>query len=98
MPSKVWDEITYPFPNFNGATVEVWEWISNFDPNLLMDLITYSCKEHNLQYIPENMHMVWLCFVLLWWYYQGFLFCYYHIFQCFPSGTGAIIRFSLCEF
>ena len=28
-PSKVWDEITYPFPNFNGATVEVWEWLSN---------------------------------------------------------------------
>ena len=23
MPSKVWDEITYPFPNFNGCTVEV---------------------------------------------------------------------------
>ena len=23
MFSKVWDEITYPFPNFNGATVEV---------------------------------------------------------------------------
>ena len=23
-PSNVWDEITYPFPNFNGATVEVW--------------------------------------------------------------------------
>ena len=21
---EVWDEITYPFPNFNGATVEVW--------------------------------------------------------------------------
>ena len=27
---KVGDEITYPFPNFNGATVEVLEWISNF--------------------------------------------------------------------
>ena len=25
----MWDEITYPFLNFNGATVEVWEWISN---------------------------------------------------------------------
>ena len=25
----VWDEITYPFPNFNGCTVEVWKWISN---------------------------------------------------------------------
>ena len=22
MPNKVWDEITYPFLNFNGATVE----------------------------------------------------------------------------
>ena len=21
---KVWDEIAYPFPNFNGAAVEVW--------------------------------------------------------------------------
>ena len=29
MPSKVSDEITYPFPNFNGCTVEVWEWINN---------------------------------------------------------------------
>ena len=30
MLSKVWDEITYPFPNFNGCTVVVWEWIRNF--------------------------------------------------------------------
>ena len=34
MPSKVWDEITYPFPNFNGCTVELWEWISNFTHTL----------------------------------------------------------------
>ena len=27
---NMWDKITYPFPNFNGATVEVWEWIRNF--------------------------------------------------------------------
>ena len=27
---NVWDDITYPFLNFNGATVEVYEWISNF--------------------------------------------------------------------
>ena len=27
MPSKVWNEISYPFPNFNGFTVVVWEWI-----------------------------------------------------------------------
>ena len=30
MPGKVWDEITYSFLNFNGATVKVGEWISNF--------------------------------------------------------------------
>ena len=32
MPSKVWDEINNAFPNFDGATVEVWEWINNFHP------------------------------------------------------------------
>ena len=30
---NVWDKITYPFPNFNCATIEVWEWISNFIPH-----------------------------------------------------------------
>ena len=25
MPSKVWDKITHPFPNFNGAAVEFRE-------------------------------------------------------------------------
>ena len=28
---KMWGEITYPYPNFNGCTVEVREWISNFE-------------------------------------------------------------------
>ena len=26
MSGKVWDEFTYPFQNFNGYTVDVWEW------------------------------------------------------------------------
>ena len=30
MHSKVWDEITYPVPNFNSYTVGIWEWIRNF--------------------------------------------------------------------
>ena len=41
MLKKVWDEITYPFPNFNGFTVEVWEWVSNFIQHFIMDVITY---------------------------------------------------------
>ena len=42
---KEWDEITYPFLNFNGATVEVYEWISNFIPYIIMDVITYPCQD-----------------------------------------------------
>ena len=29
---KVWYEITYTFPNFNSATVEIWEWLSELHP------------------------------------------------------------------
>ena len=37
---NVWDEITYSFPNFNVATVEVWEWISAFIPHFARHVIT----------------------------------------------------------
>ena len=38
----VGNEITYPFSNFNSATVEVWEWISNFIPHISAhSMITY---------------------------------------------------------
>ena len=40
MPSEVWDQITYPLPNFNGCTFGVWEWISNFIPYFIMHVIT----------------------------------------------------------
>ena len=40
---NMWDEITYSFPNFNGCTVEVWDWISNFVPHFPGWLITYPC-------------------------------------------------------
>ena len=38
---RVWDEITYPFPNFNGTTVEAWEWISNSILHFNGHVITY---------------------------------------------------------
>ena len=37
---KVWNEINYPSSNFNGATVEVWEWINNFIPHFTGRVIT----------------------------------------------------------
>ena len=39
--SNVWDEITYPFSNFNDATFEVWERINNFIPHFIGHGITY---------------------------------------------------------
>ena len=37
-------ETTYPFPNFNGATVEAWEWINNFISHFTIDVYNYlSC-------------------------------------------------------
>ena len=41
----MWDEIIFPFPNFNGCTVEVWEWISNSIPHFKRHVITYACWE-----------------------------------------------------
>ena len=43
IPSEVWDGITYPFPNFNSATVETREWISNFISHFIEHVITYPC-------------------------------------------------------
>ena len=41
---KVWDEINYPFPKFNGCTIEVWEWMSNFIPDFTGHVIIYPCR------------------------------------------------------
>ena len=39
------EKLTYQFPNFNGATVEVWEWVSNFTPHVMMDVINCPCRD-----------------------------------------------------
>ena len=38
---NVWDEITYPFSNLNGCTVESWEWIRTFIPHFTVHVITW---------------------------------------------------------
>ena len=54
MPGKVWNEVTYPFANFNGTTVEVWEWISNILLHFIMDVITYPCWDQKLKNIRKR--------------------------------------------
>ena len=43
MPTIVRDEITYPFLNFYGCTVEVWEWIRKVITRFIMDASAYPC-------------------------------------------------------
>ena len=43
----MWNGINYPLPNFNGATVEVWEWMTNFIPHFIMDVINYPCWDQS---------------------------------------------------
>ena len=43
----MWGEITNPFPNFNGTTVEVREWISNFIRHIKTDVIAYPCSNYS---------------------------------------------------
>ena len=57
--SKVWDEITYPFPNFSIATAEVWEWISNLIPHIIMVVNYLSMLEDIIQnsQLPSTSHV-----------------------------------------
>ena len=45
----MWDEITYPLPNYNGYTFEGWEWISNFILHFIKDVVTkaYFCWDQS---------------------------------------------------
>ena len=51
----MWDEITYPFPNLNGTTVEVLEWVSNFVPHFIGHV---SKREEIATYLSLLHHML----------------------------------------
>ena len=38
---RTYGELTYLFLNLNISTVEVWEYISDFIPHFIMDVVTY---------------------------------------------------------
>ena len=44
MPSKVWNEITYAFQNFNCCTFDIWEWVGNSIPRFWTDVFTTGIK------------------------------------------------------
>ena len=54
----MWDEITYPFLNFNGATVEVWNWISNFISHFTEACYYVSMLEWKFIQVSKGPHIV----------------------------------------
>ena len=32
-------------PNFNGSNIESWEWMTNFIPHFMKDVISYLCRD-----------------------------------------------------
>ena len=56
IPNELWGEITYPFLNLNGETIEAWEWISNPIPHLILDVITYPFRVLKLIHINKRGH------------------------------------------
>ena len=60
MLSKVWDELTYLFPNFNCCTVEAWERISNFYYNWCNHLSMLALKFKWLVKWPQLTSTVYM--------------------------------------
>ena len=44
----------YPFPNFNGVTVEVWEWISNSIEHFTGHVNTYPWATGGQDVVPAS--------------------------------------------
>ena len=69
MPSKVWGEITYPFPNVNGCTDEVRVWVSNLIPHFIMDVNFLSTVVLKLTMLINGAPGgTWQCFI------QGYIY------------------------
>ena len=67
---EVWVKITYPFPNFKGVAVEVWELIMRLCIHAVINVNAWF--PHNKSPVPrhkfENMPIVWShpfgCFIV----------------------------------
>ena len=54
----MWNEITYPFPNFNVCNAGVWEWVSKFTPHFTWHVIIYRCCDKSQSVISVKAWLV----------------------------------------
>ena len=50
----MWDDVNYPFPNYDGDTVEVWEGISNFVLHFIVHVITFPSWDWKFIYASKS--------------------------------------------
>ena len=48
------DEFIYPFPNFNGCTIEILKWMSNFTLHFNGHVIRYPCRGYCLSVLAKD--------------------------------------------
>ena len=56
MPSKVLDEMTYPFPSSRRCTVKVREKKGQFTHHFLVDVIIHPCCDQSQSIILKGTH------------------------------------------
>ena len=70
---KVWNEITYPFPNFHGCTFELWELISYLISHFIIDVITYpswySSWSLLVKWAPANKSLTIMVAIMISWFH-----------------------------
>ena len=63
---KVWNEIAYSFSNFNRASIEVWEWISNFIPYSKWACDYLFILGLKLNHVSDGVPGAYLLWCILW--------------------------------
>ena len=54
------DGVTHSFPNFKGTAVEVWKWIRNFIPYLMMGMLLFILAEMLIQASQRIPLVLWV--------------------------------------
>ena len=92
-PLKVRGKINYPFPNFNGGTVEVWELINNFISHFTGHVITYPCWDWSWSMLVKRApcrYEYHNCIVIIWQSKTCFKKCIAHL-------SGHLIFTGICS-
>ena len=73
--------ITYPFPNFNGATFEVWERVSDFIPYLIGYVISYPKLDSSYSMLVKGAPgLFWLASLISTAYSNIYIYIYIYIY------------------